>query len=107
MAATSHEEHDNAISKDYPMFSRPVTSTDFLAALTGDGIWRTARAGTDREHLNRRPGRRDWSAGACGGRPRRRRLSVAGRTVGPSLTTGPCPPRHSHHETPEQNRGHP
>src|SRR6476659_2527249 len=36
LAATSIEEHDNAISKDYPMFSRPVTSTDFVAALTGD-----------------------------------------------------------------------
>jgi len=36
-AATSAEEHDNAISKDYPMFSRPVTSSDFLAALSGAG----------------------------------------------------------------------
>ena len=36
LAATSIEEHDNAISKDYPMFSRPVTSADFVAALTGD-----------------------------------------------------------------------
>jgi len=36
VAATSQEEHDNAISKDYPMFSRPVTSTDFVAALSGD-----------------------------------------------------------------------
>jgi len=35
LAATSIEEHDNAISKDYPMFSRPVSSTDFVAALTG------------------------------------------------------------------------
>ena len=37
LAATSPEEHDNAISKDYPMFSRPVTSSDFLAALSGAG----------------------------------------------------------------------
>jgi nicotinamidase-related amidase len=36
LAATSIEEHDNAIGKDYPMFSRPVTSIDFVAALTGD-----------------------------------------------------------------------
>lgn len=35
VAATSAEEHDNAIAKDYPMFSRPTTSTDFAAALTG------------------------------------------------------------------------
>ena len=26
VAATSQEEHDNAIAKDYPMFSHPVTS---------------------------------------------------------------------------------
>ena len=37
VAATSQEEHDNAIAKDYPMFSHPVTSEEFLAALTGDG----------------------------------------------------------------------
>jgi nicotinamidase-related amidase len=37
VAATSADEHDNAISKDYPMFSRPVTSTDFLGALSGAG----------------------------------------------------------------------
>ena len=35
LAATSPDEHDNAISKDYPMFSRPVTSADFLSALSG------------------------------------------------------------------------
>ena len=33
VAATSQEEHDNAIAKDYPMFSRPVESTDFVASL--------------------------------------------------------------------------
>jgi ureidoacrylate peracid hydrolase len=38
VAATSIEEHQNAIKFDYPMFSRPVTSTDF----------RTVLAGTDR-----------------------------------------------------------
>ena len=35
VAATSQEEHANAIDKDYPMFSHPVTSDEFLAALTG------------------------------------------------------------------------
>jgi len=35
VAATSVEEHDNAIAKDYPMFSHPVTSKEFLAALEG------------------------------------------------------------------------
>lgn len=35
VAATSQEEHDNAIAKDYPMFSRPTTSADFAAALSG------------------------------------------------------------------------
>ena len=37
VAATSQEEHDNAISKDYPMFSRPITSVAFLGAMTGAG----------------------------------------------------------------------
>lgn len=32
-AATSQEEHDNALRFDYPMFSTPVTSQDALAAL--------------------------------------------------------------------------
>ena len=35
LAATSQEEHANAIDKDYPMFSHPVTSDEFLAALAG------------------------------------------------------------------------
>ena len=35
VAATSAEEHENAIAKDYPMFSHPVTSTEFLASLEG------------------------------------------------------------------------
>ncbi|PIF05047.1 MAG: isochorismatase [Propionibacterium sp.] len=35
VAATSQEEHDNAIAKDYPMFSHPTTSTEFLAAMSG------------------------------------------------------------------------
>ncbi len=33
VAATSPEEHDNAIAYDFPMFSLPMTSTDVLAAL--------------------------------------------------------------------------
>lgn len=33
MAATSPEEHDNAIARDFGMFSRPMSSTDFLSAL--------------------------------------------------------------------------
>ena len=36
VAATSQDEHDNAISKDYPMFSRPVTGAEFADALVGD-----------------------------------------------------------------------
>jgi len=35
LAATSEAEHENAIANDYPMFSRPVTSTEFAAALAG------------------------------------------------------------------------
>lgn len=33
VAATSHEEHTNALTYDYPMFSTPVTSADVLSAL--------------------------------------------------------------------------
>ncbi|HEX8972129.1 cysteine hydrolase [Oryzihumus sp.] len=36
VAATSAEEHENAIAKDYPMFSHPVTSTEFLSSLDGE-----------------------------------------------------------------------
>ncbi len=35
VAATSQEEHDNAIAKDFPMFSHPMSSADFLEALSG------------------------------------------------------------------------
>ena len=35
VAGTSPEEHANAITYDYPMFSKPMTSTDFEVALTG------------------------------------------------------------------------
>lgn len=37
VAATSEEEHQNAIAKDYPMFSRPMKHEDLLAALQGSG----------------------------------------------------------------------
>jgi ureidoacrylate peracid hydrolase len=33
VAATSMEEHDNALRYDYPMFSQPMTSTEFIAAV--------------------------------------------------------------------------
>ncbi|WP_446039468.1 cysteine hydrolase [Streptomyces sp. SID1121] len=33
VAATSQEEHDNAITYDYPMFSLPMTSADVVAGL--------------------------------------------------------------------------
>lgn len=35
VAATSQEEHDNAIKYDYPMFSKPMTGREFGAALAG------------------------------------------------------------------------
>jgi nicotinamidase-related amidase len=37
-AATSQEEQDMATSKDYPMFSRPMTHEDFLTLLEGEGV---------------------------------------------------------------------
>jgi nicotinamidase-related amidase len=33
MAATSPEQHDNAIAYDFPMFSQPTTSGDFIGEL--------------------------------------------------------------------------
>lgn len=35
VAATSIEEHQNAIDKDFPMFSKPVSSGEFLDTLAG------------------------------------------------------------------------
>ena len=35
LAATSQAEHDNAIQYDYPMFSKPMASGEFLDALGG------------------------------------------------------------------------
>jgi len=37
LAATSTEEHLNAIEKDYPMFSRPMPHAEFLNLLSGEG----------------------------------------------------------------------
>ena len=34
VAATSVEEHDNAIKYDYPMFSKPMTSGELIAELS-------------------------------------------------------------------------
>jgi ureidoacrylate peracid hydrolase len=33
VAATSAEEHDNALRYDYPMFSQPMTSAEFIEAI--------------------------------------------------------------------------
>src|SRR6195952_61256 len=33
VAATSPEEHENALQYDYPMFSRPMSSSEFIEAL--------------------------------------------------------------------------
>jgi nicotinamidase-related amidase len=35
LAATSTAEHDNALTYDFPMFSQPMSSTDFIAELDG------------------------------------------------------------------------
>jgi ureidoacrylate peracid hydrolase len=35
LAATSPEEHDNALKYDFPMFSEPMVSKDFIAELAG------------------------------------------------------------------------
>jgi nicotinamidase-related amidase len=37
VAATSEAEHENAITYDYPMFSRPTTSEEFIGTLKGEG----------------------------------------------------------------------
>jgi nicotinamidase-related amidase len=36
VGATSGPEHDNAIAYDYPMFSKPTTTAEFVAALEGE-----------------------------------------------------------------------
>jgi ureidoacrylate peracid hydrolase len=35
VAATSVEEHENALKYDYPMFSKPMSSDDFIAEMGG------------------------------------------------------------------------
>jgi nicotinamidase-related amidase len=35
VGATSLPEHENAISYDYPMFSKPTTTAEFVAGLAG------------------------------------------------------------------------
>jgi nicotinamidase-related amidase len=35
VAGTSEAEHANAITYDYPMFSKPMTSGDFVGELSG------------------------------------------------------------------------
>jgi ureidoacrylate peracid hydrolase len=37
VAATSVEEHDNALKYDYPMFSEPMTAAEFVAGLADNG----------------------------------------------------------------------
>ena len=36
LAATSVEEHENALNYDFPMFSRPMSSSEFIDLLPGD-----------------------------------------------------------------------
>jgi nicotinamidase-related amidase len=43
VAATSGAEHANAISFDYPMFSKPMTAADFAGALAGEAVAATSR----------------------------------------------------------------
>ncbi len=38
VAATSPEEHDNAIRFDYPMFSQPMSANEFTAGLGGEPV---------------------------------------------------------------------
>jgi nicotinamidase-related amidase len=35
VGATSLEEHANAIKFDYPMFSKPISTEEFVASLAG------------------------------------------------------------------------
>ena len=46
LAATSQEEHETRSARDYPMFSHPVTSDEFLTALSGERRLRTPTAVT-------------------------------------------------------------
>lgn len=44
VGATSSEEHANAITYDYPMFSKPMTASEFASTLTGADAADTSRA---------------------------------------------------------------
>jgi ureidoacrylate peracid hydrolase len=37
LAATSPEEHENALKYDYPMFSQPMSSAEFIAEIAPEG----------------------------------------------------------------------
>lgn len=45
VAATSNDEHENAIKYDYPMFSKPMTGREFSATLAGEGSAEDASRG--------------------------------------------------------------
>ena len=45
VGATSAAEHDNAIAYDYPMFSKPITTAEFVAAVAGDAVSADASRG--------------------------------------------------------------
>jgi nicotinamidase-related amidase len=38
VGATSLPEHQNAITYDYPMFSKPITTAEFVSTVTGSGV---------------------------------------------------------------------
>jgi len=43
VAATSQAEHDNALKYDYPMFSKPMTTAEYIAALSGGAVGDSSR----------------------------------------------------------------
>jgi nicotinamidase-related amidase len=43
VGATSAEEHANAITYDYPMFSKPMTASEFASTLSGAAADDTSR----------------------------------------------------------------
>lgn len=45
VGATSAEEHDNAIRYDYPMFSKPMTTAEYVGALRGTAVTADASRG--------------------------------------------------------------
>src|SRR5262249_16877984 len=104
LAATSTEQHDNAISYDFPMFSQPMTSTDFINELTS--ACRVCPTFPDPDSLGR--GRQKMSlptattSRCCertrGGRPKTR-LAISWTPCGPDwmcsmsgADPGPSPP---------------